>query len=160
MFFLLALPAFAQQVQAPVQTEEFREICMPLHHLKINSVFGYRIHPVTGRIDFHRGVDLAARSEPVYCIMRGTVYETGTNPILGKYVKVSHGELFSIYGHLSLSLVKVGMPVEAGSILGITGATGRTTGEHLHFSVTLRGIYLDPMALIHGWLQSWHQPIN
>ncbi|MDN8834145.1 M23 family metallopeptidase, partial [Staphylococcus aureus] len=84
--------------------------------------------------DLHKGVDLAARCDPVLSVMEGTVSSTGFNPILGSFIRIKHGEFQSIYGHLSYILVTPGDSVTAGQFIGITGSTGRVTGEHLHFS--------------------------
>jgi len=123
-------------------------ICLPLQQLHINSPFGKRTHPVTGHPDFHRGVDLAAHYDPVFSIMDGKVSSTGYNPILGKYVRVMHGQFQSIYGHLSHVLVLSGDEVIAGQPIGITGATGRATGEHLHFSIKFGERYLNPLFFL------------
>ncbi|MGB4010209.1 MAG: M23 family metallopeptidase, partial [Zwartia sp.] len=110
-------------------------ISLPLAHLIVTSSFGWRIQPILGKPDFHRAVDLAARNDPVYSIMDGIVCETGKHPILGNYVRIGHGNIQSIYGHLSHSLVKTDQTILAGQPIGITGSTGRATGEHLHFSI-------------------------
>jgi murein DD-endopeptidase MepM/ murein hydrolase activator NlpD len=123
---------------------------LPLNTLRINSAFGWRTHPVTGQPAFHAGIDLFARDEPVLSILDGRVNETGDDPLLGKYVRINHGELQSIYGHLSLVLISTGDQVFAGDIIGITGTTGRTTGEHLHFAILFRGHYLPPLKFLAG----------
>ncbi|KQB99857.1 M23 family metallopeptidase [Pedobacter sp. Hv1] len=145
LFFLvtqfLLFPIYAQgQNNSP--------ICLPLGQLYVNSPFGKRIHPVTGHPDFHRGVDLAARYDPVFSIMDGKVSATGYNPILGNYVRIMHGQFQSVYGHLSYILVLSGDEVIAGQPIGITGATGRVTGEHLHFSIKFRERYLNPLFFL------------
>lgn len=129
------------------------QVSLPLQQLQVNSPFGKRIHPVTGKTDFHRGVDLAARCDPILSIMKGTVIETGYNLILGYYIKIAHGEFTSIYGHLSFILVAPGESVTAGLPIGISGTTGRTTGEHLHFSIRFREIYLNPLLFLKTLLE-------
>lgn len=121
---------------------------LPLENLKITSGYGYRIHPVTKQQDFHKGVDLAARCDPVLSVLAGRVTETGFNPILGKYVLIGHGEFQSIYGHLSYILVCRGDTVDAKQPIAITGTTGRVTGEHLHFSVKFRDNHIDPLLFL------------
>lgn len=141
--FLLLLPfgASAQVVNIP--------FCPPLRHLKLTSGFGYRIHPVTGKWHFHSGIDLSARSDTIFCVLDGMVKQTGYDPILGIYIKVDHGnELLSIYGHLSLPWVSQKDTLLAGQPIGITGATGRVTGEHLHFTLRYRGALLNPLAFL------------
>ncbi|WP_431293346.1 M23 family metallopeptidase [Pedobacter sp. P26] len=121
---------------------------LPLKSLKLTSPFGGRIHPVTGKSDFHRGIDLSARCEPVLAVLPGVVSAAGFDPILGNYIKIEHGDIQSIYGHLRMACVRVGDLVEAGSFLGITGSTGRSTGEHLHFALKFQGCYVDPLRYL------------
>lgn len=123
-------------------------ICLPLGQLHINSPYGKRIHPVTGKPDFHQGVDLAAHCDPVFSIMDGKVSGTGYNPILGNYVRVMHGQFQSVYGHLSFIIVLSGEEVSAGQPIGITGATGRVTAEHLHFSIKFGNRHLNPLLFL------------
>lgn len=121
---------------------------MPLRDMKVNCSFGKRVHPVTGQADFHKGIDLGARSEPVFAILQGTVSATGFHPILGRFVRINHGGIESIYGHLSILTVTIGDMVKPGGIIGVTGSTGRVSGEHLHFSILLSGKYIDPVSFI------------
>lgn len=121
---------------------------LPLRVLRLTSAFGSRLHPVTGKLDFHKGVDLQARSEPVFAILPGKVSACGYHPILGNFVRIAHGELESIYGHLSSIQVQSGKEVRAGEFIGVTGDSGRTTGEHLHFSICFKQIYIDPLKYL------------
>jgi murein DD-endopeptidase MepM/ murein hydrolase activator NlpD len=122
--------------------------CLPLRSLKINSSFGYRVHPVTGKYTFHAGVDLRARGDTVFAVLPGRVIAMGFHPLLGVFVKLDHGDLTSCYGHLSQVFVLAGDSVRAGSPVGITGASGRVTGEHLHFSVSFHGRAIDPIQFL------------
>lgn len=128
-------------------------VVMPLAEYRITSGFGWRRHPVTGRQDFHNGIDLATRAGVVRSIMPGTVESTGCHRNLGNYVRIDHGFVKSIYGHLSRITVSNGQSVSAGDAVGITGNTGRTTGEHLHFSIRRNGTYIDPWKFLHSVLQ-------
>lgn len=120
----------------------------PLSHLRITSPFGLRIHPLTKKRHYHNGVDFAARSDPVFSVLDGKVSRTGQHSALGKFVRIRHGNVETIYGHLSRILVTQGHNVTAGQPIGISGATGRVTGEHLHFSVKFDGSYLDPLEFL------------
>lgn len=137
---------------AIAQDSVFYRASLPLINLRLTSGFGYRIHPVTKKYDLHKGVDLAARCDPVLSILDGKITAIGFNPILGKYVSISHGEFQSIYGHLSHILVDKGETIEAGRPIAITGATGRVTGEHLHFSIKFRDKYLNPLHFLFSLL--------
>lgn len=116
--------------------------------MKVNSEFGNRIHPVTHQNDFHRGIDLRARNEPVFSFLAGKVSQAGFNPILGKFIRIDHSGVESIYGHLSIILVQKGEEIRSGEVIAVTGSTGRVTGEHLHFSLRIGGVYIDPVNFI------------
>jgi hypothetical protein len=127
------------------------QLAMPLNAMRINSGFGKRIHPLTHKSDFHRGIDLRARNEPVFAFFSGRISEAGFNPILGKFIRIEKDGLECIYGHLSILLVKRGEEVESGEVVAVTGSTGRVTGEHLHFSLKQNGTYLNPVLFIRGY---------
>lgn len=128
-------------------------VCLPLKYLKINSDFGYRIHPLTGRNALHGGVDFRARQDTVYAILDGTVESANYNPELGINLKLAHGSVRTVYGHLSRILVATHESVTAGEPIGITGATGRVTGEHLHFAVRYRNQYINPVQFLYNILK-------
>jgi murein DD-endopeptidase MepM/ murein hydrolase activator NlpD len=123
-------------------------VCLPLRHLRITSCYGFRVHPLTGRFSFHKGVDLRARSDTVFAVLSGKVISAAYDPLLGFYVRLSHGDFETIYGHLSQILVLAGDLVIAGDALGISGATGAVTGEHLHFGVCYRHSPVDPIKFL------------
>jgi murein DD-endopeptidase MepM/ murein hydrolase activator NlpD len=120
--------------------------------LRLTSGYGYRTHPVTGKYTFHAGVDLRANQDTVFAIMDGSVSATGYNDFLGIYIRLDHADLSSSYGHLSQIFVGAGETVTAGEPIGITGATGRVTGEHLHFSLQYRQQYIDPIKFLYQTL--------
>ncbi|OOG19652.1 hypothetical protein BWD42_06995 [Sphingobacterium sp. CZ-UAM] len=130
---------------------------IPLNSLKITSDFGWRIHPLTGKLSFHSGVDLAASAQVVYSILPGIVESIGYHTNLGKFIRIDHGFVHSIYGHLSRIIVNNGQQLPAGFPIGITGTTGRTTGEHLHFSIRRKNIYINPWKFLRGLSQSMKQ---
>ncbi len=152
-FLLLLSPVkiIAQDIHRP--SVPVVNISLPLAHLIVTSSFGWRIHPILGKPDFHRAVDLAARNDPVYSIMDGKVCETGKLHILGNYVRIDHGDIQSLYGHLSHALVQAGQTVLAGQPIGITGSTGRATGEHLHFSIVFGDKYIHPLLFLKGAME-------
>jgi murein DD-endopeptidase MepM/ murein hydrolase activator NlpD len=125
-------------------------VCLPLRHLKMTSGYGYRIHPITGEYKFHSGVDLRARNDTVYAVLPGVVSATGYDNLLGIYEKLDHGDFQTTYGHLSEIFVSPGDSVSAATAIGITGSTGRVTGEHLHFSIQYRHSYIDPLAFFYA----------
>ena len=126
---------------------------LPLENYRITSRFGWRRHPVTGKRDFHNGIDLAARAQVVRTIMDGLVSETSYHRYLGNYVRINHGDVQSVYGHLSHIAVHKGQDISAGQPIGVTGSSGRATGEHLHFGIRRDGTYIDPWKFLHGLIQ-------
>lgn len=123
---------------------------LPMKHLTVNSGYGKRVHPITGRSSYHTGVDLKARNDTVYAVLEGTVCQVAYDPALGIYLSLGHGsQIETLYGHLSYPLVRPDDSVRAGDPIAISGATGRVTGEHLHFSVRCRGKYVNPIKFLH-----------
>lgn len=129
------------------------QLSLPLSQIHITSRFGQRIHPVTGKFSFHSGIDLKAKYVQVKSILNGTIKEVGENPILGKYIKITHGKLESIYGHLSRILVRSEEQVSAGQVIAISGNTGRSTGPHLHFSIKASGKIFNPISALQALQQ-------
>lgn len=124
------------------------QFCLPLNSITLTSGFGWRKHPVTGNRDFHRGVDLSARFEPVYAIIGGRIASKGFHPVLGNFIRLEYEGLEVVYGHLSVSIVTDGQEVQSGECLGLTGDTGRVTGPHLHLSIKFRGYSINPLRFL------------
>ena len=98
----------------------------------------------------HSGLDLAApKGTHVYAPADGKVILTGNFLFLGNAVFIEHGQgLITLYGHLSRIDVKTGDQVQRGHIIAEVGATGRATGPHLHWSVYLNRVAVDPLLFI------------
>lgn len=102
----------------------------------ISSLFGWRIHPITGDVRFHSGVDLAAPlGTPVLAAYAGQVVLADFLGGYGLAVAIDHtkGTQQSLYGHLSEVFVQPGDVVKQGEVIGRVGSTGNSTGPHLHF---------------------------
>jgi len=121
---------------------------LPLEDFSLTSAFGYRSDPFSGETKFHRGIDLKTKRSKVLSMLHGTVVSVGNDPLLGIFVKVQHGNYESIYGHLSQSLVAKGERVLPGTIMGISGSTGRATGDHLHLTIKKGKEYVNPVLFI------------
>ena len=119
---------------------------MPVEMGYYSSNYGYRLDPITGRSTFHTGVDLIApHGTAVVAAAGGVVSTVAFVQEYGNIVDVDHDNgLTSRYAHLSRSMVRVGDVVMKGQKIALVGATGRTTGPHLHFEVRENGIPLNP----------------
>ena len=104
----------------------------------------------------HLGFDLASlRGSPVPSANAGKVVFAGPLGIYGDTVIVDHGlGVFTLYGHLSEVSVPVGTEVARGTPIGKTGETGLAGGDHLHFSVMIHGVHVDPVEWWDGhWIE-------
>ncbi|HQF49886.1 MAG TPA: M23 family metallopeptidase, partial [Paludibacteraceae bacterium] len=110
--------------------------------------YGYRKDPFTGKRKFHNGIDLHARSSKVFAMMQGRVLKVGQDKVSGKYVTLQHGSFTVSYCHLSQIFVSQGQDVLSGDVVGITGNTGRSTGEHLHITIRQKGEYVNPRIFL------------
>lgn len=115
---------------------------------RLSSAFGWREHPVTGGVKFHSGVDIAMpEGRDVPAARAGEVTFAGEQGGYGLTVVIDHGNGVSTrYAHLSELRVKEGERVADGQTIGLSGATGRVTGPHLHFEVLEHGRPVDPSA--------------
>ena len=123
----------------------------PLKSYSITSAFGMRKHPVLGYERMHNGVDMAApEGTPIYAAKSGKVttasYQAGG---AGNYVSINHGDGFSsVYMHMTRYIVSKGQYVQVGQVIGYVGSTGISTGNHLHFGISYKGEYVNPMRYI------------
>lgn len=123
-------------------------LSLPIDTIIVTSNFGNRMHPIDKTYKFHRGIDLAARNNYIYSIMSGRVKKVGRDSKLGIFVIIEHGDFTTTYGHLNEYLVEKGQKVEAGTQIGISGSTGNSTGEHLHFQVKYKEKIIDPAPIL------------
>ncbi len=116
----------------------------------ITSPFGNK-RVFNGQLkSFHNGVDFRARTaNPVFAANSGVVKLAENLFYSGNAVVIDHGTgIFTIYAHLSRIDVTAGQQIEKGQRLGLTGATGRVSGPHLHWGVKINGVAVNPMQLI------------
>ncbi|MBQ8598131.1 MAG: peptidoglycan DD-metalloendopeptidase family protein [Lachnospiraceae bacterium] len=113
---------------------------------RISDDYGYRMHPILGVQQFHNGIDMAAPGgSPILAAYDGTVVAAAYSSSMGNYVMIDHGDsLYTIYMHASALYVSKGQEVSRGEKIAAVGTTGRSTGNHLHFSVRLNGNYVNP----------------
>lgn len=111
-------------------------VCMPLDYIYYTSDYGYRKDPFEKCSRFHDGIDMRGKHELTYCMLPGRVVKVRYgNTGYGNHVIVEHGRLRTLYGHLEKVFVKEGMETDAGTIIGLTGKSGRSTGYHLHLAL-------------------------
>ncbi|MCU4677462.1 peptidoglycan DD-metalloendopeptidase family protein [Catenovulum sp. 2E275] len=122
----------------------------PVNFKYISSNFNpRRLHPVTGRVAPHRGIDYAARvGTPVVSAGDGRVIKSGYNSLNGNYVFIEHGKTYiTKYLHLNKRYVKTGQKVKQNQKIGTVGATGRVTGAHLHYEFLVNGVHRNPKTV-------------
>lgn len=133
------------------ETEARAELIYPLMNpARTTSRFGWRTHPLTGTRRFHSGIDIGAPSgTPVVATATGTVVSAGWNGGYGKAIVIQHNDtLQTLYGHLSEISVQPGQQITQGTVIGLVGSTGNSTGPHLHFETRSPGangwVAVDP----------------
>ncbi len=112
------------------------------------SPYGYRVHPITGRVTKHDGLDLTSGcSTAIVAASSGTVEYVGWYGGYGNYVRINHGGgVSTAYGHIVNGGFRVspGQRVSAGQLIALVGSTGNSTGCHLHYEVHINGATIDP----------------
>ena len=113
----------------------------------LSSLFGSRIHPITGKPNNHTGIDIpASKNTNIYAAKSGVVTTSTYNSSYGNYVVVSHSDGTStLYAHMNKRAVSKGQTVSQGQVIGYVGTTGSSTGNHLHFEVRVNGNRVDPV---------------
>jgi len=122
----------------------------PMDEYELTSSFGARNDPINAMTGIHEGLDLGAPiGTPVEATGDGQVVWAGWRDRYGNLVEIDHGNgLHTRYGHLSKVMVTVGAKVGRGSVIGLVGETGRTTGPHLHYEVRMGDQATNPMKFI------------
>jgi len=133
-------------------------ICIPaippvditLESVRFASSFGYRKDPFFGDIRMHRGIDLSSSDRDsiyIYATGKGTVKDVGFEfGGYGNFVIVDHGFGYKTrYAHLESILVREGMSVERGEVVGVMGNTGKSKGKHLHYEVLYKNRHENPV---------------
>lgn len=116
------------------------------NYTRISDEYGMRMHPTLGVEQFHNGVDFASpKGTAIYAAYDGRVVAATYSATMGNYIMIDHGDgLYTIYMHASALYVKTNDIVVRGETIAAVGSTGRSTGNHLHFSVRLNGEYVSP----------------
>jgi murein DD-endopeptidase MepM/ murein hydrolase activator NlpD len=122
----------------------------PIDQMSLSSSYGMRVHPITGKVARHNGIDIPApRGTPIYATADGIVGRAQRLGGYGNYVEIEHGNAIQTrYGHMSSFIVAAGQQVKKGEIVGYVGSTGRSTGNHLHYEVRIEGAPVNPMPFV------------
>ena len=128
---------------------------------KISSPIGNRVAPGGFGSTNHKGVDICnvGFTSSVFAVKSGKVLLTNTSGYgggYGNYVVIDHGGgVTTLYAHMSVVKVSEGQMVSQGTVLGITGSTGASTGPHLHYEVRINGVYQNPLNYLAGYIAAW-----
>ena len=155
-----AVPPTAVADTLKVSAPENPLFSPPLMNLVVSSHYGYRNDPFTGKRKFHHGTDFLTNCENVFSMMPGRIRKIGYNKVLGNYIELDHGEFRVTYAHLHTVIGEKGDYVAAGQSIGISGSTGRSTGEHLHLSMRYKNKSVDPYPLVKYIATQTRQLIN
>lgn len=120
---------------------------------RVTSRFGTRTDPFTGQTATHNGIDIDGFNNDGNIIVAaadGTVITASYDGAYGNYVVIDHGDITTLYAHMSGMAVSAGDYVSAGQTIGYLGATGRATGTHCHFEVFVGGSRVDPASYFSG----------
>lgn len=127
---------------------------VPGYEGKISSKFSpSRVHPILGYARPHNGIDIPApKGTKIVAANAGTVIIRQNNSGYGNYIVIDHGGgQATLYGHMSsFAGFKVGNTVSRGDVIGYVGSTGLSTGNHLHFEISIDGKPTDPEPLLKG----------
>lgn len=113
---------------------------------RVTSDYGNRLSPTAGASSNHKGIDIgAAYGADIVAAADGEVVFAGYSSGAGNYVMIDHGgSLYTVYMHASSLTVSKGQKVARGAVVAKVGSTGISTGNHLHFGVSLSGSYVSP----------------
>jgi len=117
----------------------------------VSSNFGSRMHPMTGKKQFHRGVDIPGKlGASVLAVADGVVTRSEKNGHYGWMIELDHGDSYTtLYSHNRKNLVKVGATVVKGQPIAEIGSTGRSTGPHVHFEVSKNNRHINPVKYLY-----------
>lgn len=140
-----------EKTQMEKDAEKVLELCKfqkPLSG-KITSEFGAREATIKGMTTDHKGIDISANSGTnIKSAIDGTVSVAEENSEYGKFIKITNGDVMTVYAHCKTLKVKVGDKIKAGQTIALVGSTGNSTGPHLHFEIRYENRYINPKYVI------------
>lgn len=122
----------------------------PVENKVISSPFGIRQDPFTKAKKQHKGIDFTGKvGTELYAVAPGRVIVSGERSGYGTTVEIDHGLGFTtLYAHLSKTNVSRGDWVRPGTVVGLGGSSGRSTGPHLHYEIRYKGTPFNPIDFI------------
>lgn len=119
-------------------------------YTNISSPFGERIHPISGKQSFHKGIDIPAPQDTdILACDDGIVLFSGVMNGYGNVVKLKHFDnKITLYAHNNSNIVKNGDVIKAGQVIAKVGTTGNSTGNHLHFETIINEKNINPINVI------------
>lgn len=122
----------------------------PVSKVRVTSNYGTRNDPFDGKPKMHKGIDFAGKiGTELFAVSPGRVISAGERVGYGKTVEVDHGLGFStLYAHLSKITVARGDWVRPGTVVGLGGSSGRSTGPHLHYEIRYNGAPFNPSKFV------------
>ena len=152
---IAALAREESRIRALIEQEQAQNGARPGALLRpvqarVTSLYGYRIHPITGVSRLHGGWDFGAScGTPIVASSAGRVFFVGWKGGFGNTVMIDHGGgVATLYAHQSSVAVSYGEQVASGEVIGWVGTTGQSTGCHLHWEVRIGGNPSDPASHI------------
>lgn len=149
-------PAFQRLAQAVARMELVEQLVLslpsslPAEGMNLSSGFGYRRDPFNGSGAMHAGLDFkGAHASPIRAAAAGRVAFVGRQSGYGNTIEIDHGHgIMTRYAHMSGFVARVGQMVTPGTLIGLMGSTGRSTGTHLHFEVRVGGSAVNPRRFL------------
>jgi murein DD-endopeptidase MepM/ murein hydrolase activator NlpD len=133
----------------------------PVQYIGVSSPFGWRIHPILHKREFHPGIDLRAKMKtPIYATADAIVEYAHYHKTsgYGRLIILDHNFGFkTLFGHLSKIVVKNGEFVKKGDLIGYTGSSGLSNGPHLHYEIRYIGMVLNPKYFLKWNLKNYNE---
>lgn len=130
---------------------EYIEGCWPVpSYTQISSPFGNRIHPITNKENFHKGIDIPApQYTEIISSDDGIVIFSGVQNGYGNVVKIKHFDgKVTVYAHNTSNIVQEGDVVRQGQPIAQVGSTGNSTGNHVHFETIVNEVNINPINAV------------
>ncbi|WP_290459650.1 M23 family metallopeptidase [Romboutsia ilealis] len=131
-------------------TEYLKGIWPVKSYREISSPFGDRIHPITGKQSFHKGIDIPAPQDTdIVSCDDGIVSFSGVMNGYGNVIKIKHFDgKETLYAHNNSNIVEKGDIVKSGQVIAKIGTTGNSTGNHLHFETIINNKNINPINVV------------